>query len=198
MITNPIVMTLGRAALAALLACVLTSCLALPAAAQSLERLTSVRNPVLPWRSLFEVEAGLLGSKAAEEDWEMQAVAATVPGVESGLVGFEDVSGGESLNEEAYEGVEQAAASDLTMRIGSALVIFGRKVGHTALLVMGHGAAEFFEGDIFVGHGFNHVGSGDEHIRGVFHHEYEIGHGWGIDSAPRTGPHDHGNLGYDA
>lgn len=72
-------------------------------------------------------------SKAAEEDWEMQAVAATVPGVGSGLVGFEDVSGGESLNEEAYEGVEQAASSDLTMRVGSALVIFGLFLGSLVL-----------------------------------------------------------------
>ncbi len=32
-------------------------------------------------------------SRAAEEEWEMQAVAATLPGVESGLVGFQEVAG---------------------------------------------------------------------------------------------------------
>ena len=32
-------------------------------------------------------------SRAAEEEWEQQAVAATVPGVDHGLVGFEDVTG---------------------------------------------------------------------------------------------------------
>lgn len=68
-------------------------------------------------------------SRAAEADWEQQAVAATMPGVESGLVGFGDVSGRATVREEDYEAVEQAASSDLTMRIGSALVIFGLFVG---------------------------------------------------------------------
>ncbi|MCI0426324.1 MAG: hypothetical protein L0Z47_10865, partial [Actinobacteria bacterium] len=30
-------------------------------------------------------------SRASEEEWEQQAVAATIPGVESGLVSFDDV-----------------------------------------------------------------------------------------------------------
>src|ERR687891_729819 len=58
-------------------------------------------------------------SRAAEADWEQQAVAATMPGVESGLVGFGDVSGRATVREEDYEAVEQAASSDLTMRIGT-------------------------------------------------------------------------------
>lgn len=68
-------------------------------------------------------------SRAAEEEWEQQAVAATVPGVGSGLVGFEDVSGLATQPEEAYEAVEQAATSDLAMRVGSAVVIFGMFLG---------------------------------------------------------------------
>lgn len=68
-------------------------------------------------------------SRAAQADWEQQAVAATMPGVESGLVGFGDVSGRATVREEDYEAVEQAASSDLTMRVGSALVIFGLFVG---------------------------------------------------------------------
>ena len=72
-------------------------------------------------------------SRAAEADWEQQAVAATMPGVESGLVGFGDVSGRATVREEDYEAVEQAASSDLTMRIGSALVIFGLFVGSLLL-----------------------------------------------------------------
>ncbi len=72
-------------------------------------------------------------SRAAEEDWKMQAVAATVPGVESGLVGFEDVSGKVTDSEESYEAVEQAAASDLTMRIASGLAIFGLFLGSLVL-----------------------------------------------------------------
>lgn len=72
-------------------------------------------------------------SRAAEEDWKQQAVAATLPGVESGLVGFDDVAGGTAISEEEYEAVEQAAASDLTMRGASALVIFGLFLGSLLL-----------------------------------------------------------------
>jgi phosphatidate cytidylyltransferase len=72
-------------------------------------------------------------SRAAKEQWEMQAVAATLPGVESGLVGFEDVSGTPSGSEESYEAIEQAASSDLAMRIGSAVVIFGLFLGSLLL-----------------------------------------------------------------
>lgn len=72
-------------------------------------------------------------SRAAQAQWEQQAVAATMPGVESGLVGFGDVSGRVTVREEDYEAVEQAASSDLTMRVGSALVIFGLFVGSLLL-----------------------------------------------------------------
>lgn len=72
-------------------------------------------------------------SKASEEEWQQQAVAATLPGVGSGLVGFEDVSGTASDSEESFEALEQAASSDLTMRIASALVIFGVFLGSLLL-----------------------------------------------------------------
>ncbi len=72
-------------------------------------------------------------SRAAEEQWELQAVAATLPGVETGLVGFEDVSGMATESEESYEALEQAASSDLTMRVASALVIFGLFLGSLLL-----------------------------------------------------------------
>lgn len=71
--------------------------------------------------------------RAAETEWEQQAVAASIPGVDSGLVGFGDVSGTESAAEEAYEAEEQAVSSDLAMRAGSALVIFGLFLGSLIL-----------------------------------------------------------------
>jgi phosphatidate cytidylyltransferase len=71
--------------------------------------------------------------KASAAEWEQQAVAASLPGVESGLVGFGDVSGTESESEESYEAFEQAATSDLALRIGSALVIFGLFLGSLLL-----------------------------------------------------------------
>ena len=93
-------------------------------------------------------------SRAAEEDWELQPVAATVPGVDSGLVGFEDVTGEAPLPEDHHEATEQAATSDITMRIGSALIIFGMFLGSLLLggwwfagfiaLVMMVGVGEFY------------------------------------------------------
>ena len=71
--------------------------------------------------------------RASESEWEMQAVAANLPGVESGLVGFGDVSGTVSESEESYEAAEQAASSDLAMRVGSALVVFGLFLGSLLL-----------------------------------------------------------------
>ena len=68
-------------------------------------------------------------SRAAKEEWEQQAVAATMPGVDSGLVGFEDVTGATADSEEDYEAVEQAASSDFAMRVASAVVIFGMFLG---------------------------------------------------------------------
>lgn len=71
--------------------------------------------------------------RASEAEWEMQAVAASIPGVGSGLVGFGDVSGTESESEESYEAAEQAASSDLAMRVGSAVVVFGLFLGSLLL-----------------------------------------------------------------
>jgi len=71
--------------------------------------------------------------RASTEEWELQAVAANLPGVESGLVGFGDVSGRLSDSEESYEAAEQAASSDLAMRVGSALAVFGLFLGSLLL-----------------------------------------------------------------
>ena len=72
-------------------------------------------------------------TRAAGEEWEQQAVAAGVPGVDSGLVGFEDVTGARGDTEEDFEASEQAATSDLAMRIASAVVIFGLFLGSLLL-----------------------------------------------------------------
>ncbi|HEX2404580.1 MAG TPA: hypothetical protein VHM29_07750, partial [Acidimicrobiia bacterium] len=72
-------------------------------------------------------------SRAAGEEWEQQAVAAMVPGVDSGLVGFEDVTGARGDTEEDFEASEQAATSDLAMRVASAVAIFGLFLGSLLL-----------------------------------------------------------------
>ncbi len=72
-------------------------------------------------------------SRASAEQWEQQAVSASLPGVESGLVGFEDVSGRRIGSDEEYEAIAQAETSDLAMRIGSGVVIFGLFLGSLLL-----------------------------------------------------------------
>ncbi|MFO7549039.1 MAG: phosphatidate cytidylyltransferase [Acidimicrobiia bacterium] len=64
-------------------------------------------------------------TRAGGEEVERQAVAASLPGVGQGLIGFDDVTGRPGVTEEEIEHLEQARASDLTIRVVSALVIFG-------------------------------------------------------------------------
>jgi phosphatidate cytidylyltransferase len=67
---------------------------------------------------------------AAEQlDYQRQAVAANMPGVGSGLVGFEDVTGMRGVSEADVEAEEQARTSDLTMRVASGLVLVGLFLG---------------------------------------------------------------------
>ena len=80
-------------------------------------------------------------ARAAAEEWEQQAVSASVAGVDSGMVGFEDVAGTERMNMEDHEVTAQAAASDFTLRVASALVIFGLFLG--SLLLGGWWFASF-------------------------------------------------------
>ena len=59
---------------------------------------------------------------------------------------------------------------------------------------VGHRAAELLEGDLLAGHRLDHVGTGDEHVRGLLHHEREVGDRGGVDGAAGARPHDHGDL----
>ncbi len=56
------------------------------------------------------------------------------------------------------------------------------------------GAAELFGSDDFVGDGLHHIGTGDEHVAGILHHEDEVGHGRRIDVAASARAHDDGDL----
>ena len=59
---------------------------------------------------------------------------------------------------------------------------------------MGVGAAELIFGDLFVGDRLDHVGAGDEHVRGLVDHQDEIGNRGRIDGAAGAGAHDGGDL----
>lgn len=67
-------------------------------------------------------------ARLRDSEFERQAVSATMAGIDSGLVGFEDVTGERGVTEEDVEAMEQARSSDLTLRIASA-------VGLVALLL---------------------------------------------------------------
>lgn len=61
--------------------------------------------------------------EAAEQEHEQQAVAAPMPGVSTGVVGFEDMTGEEEIDAEYLHQVERAERSDLAARIGTAVAL---------------------------------------------------------------------------
>lgn len=68
-------------------------------------------------------------SRLQETTFERQAVSATIAGVDTGLVGFEDVTGRRGLTEEEVEAEEQARSSDLALRVGTALGLVALLLG---------------------------------------------------------------------
>lgn len=75
-------------------------------------------------------------ARASEEEVAQQAVAAAIPGVGTGLIGFDDVTGRRGVTEEDVEAAEQARASDLTLRVGTAVVLVSIFIG---TLLLGRG-----------------------------------------------------------
>lgn len=80
-------------------------------------------------------------ARANTEEWEQQAVSAPMAGVNTGMVGFDDVANTERMVMEDHEEIAQAAASDFTMRVASAFVVFGLFFG--SLLLGGWWFASF-------------------------------------------------------
>ena len=72
------------------------------------------------------------------------------------------------------------------------------ELGHAALGVVGHGAAQVLKADLLAGDALDDVRAGDEHVGGVLHHEDEVGHGRRVDRAAGGGAHDGRDLGDDA
>ena len=59
-------------------------------------------------------------------------------------------------------------------------------------------AAELLEPDLLAGHGLDHVGPGDEHVRRAVDHEREVGERGRVDGAARARAHDQRDLRYHA
>ena len=74
------------------------------------------------------------------------------------------------------------------------LLVLGDEVCDPRLGRVCHGTAEVFEGHLFAGHRLDHVGTGDEHVRRVLHHEDEVRHRGRVDGAAGARTHDHADL----
>ncbi len=91
---------------------------------------------------------------ANAREHRQQAVAAAIPGVDTGILGFEDVTGRAGMATEDVEAAEQAHSSDLVRRIISAVVMMATVVialylggvWATALIIltMAVGLVEFY------------------------------------------------------
>lgn len=91
---------------------------------------------------------------ANAREHRQQAVAAAIPGVDSGILGFEDVTGRADMATEEVEAAEQAESSDLVRRVLSAMVMVavvitalymgGAWVTTLIVLTMGLGLVEFY------------------------------------------------------
>ncbi len=73
-------------------------------------------------------------------------------------------------------------------------VILEGGISHGGLFRVGRGAAQFFGGHLFIGHGLDHIRAGHEHVRAILDHEDKVGHRRTVDSASCTGAHDHADL----
>ena len=67
-------------------------------------------------------------------------------------------------------------------------------MGYARDLIVGHGAAELIFSDVFVSHGLDDVGAGDEHVRRLIYHEDEVSDGRGIDRTTGARAHDGRDL----
>ena len=74
------------------------------------------------------------------------------------------------------------------------VLVLGREVGDAGLRVVRHRAAELLELDLLAGDRLDHLGPRDEHVRGLLHHEDEVGHRRRVDGAARARAHDQADL----
>ena len=74
------------------------------------------------------------------------------------------------------------------------VLVLGREMGDAGLGRVAHRAAEVLEADLLAGDRPDHVGPGDEHVRGLLDHEHEVRDRGGVDRAARARAHDQRDL----
>ena len=102
------------------------------------------------------------------------------------------VLGGEARRRlEVVGGQEAEQVADV---LEAALLVLGGEVGDAGLRVVAHRPAQLLELDLLAGHRLDHFRPGDEHVRGLFDHEDEVGHRRRVDGAAGAGAHDQADL----
>ena len=97
-----------------------------------------------------------------------------------------------------FEVVLRQEADEVAGVLEQLLLGVGGEMRDAGLGVVGHGAAERLEVDFLTGDGLDDLGSGDEHVRGLLHHEDEVGDRGGVDGAAGARSHDQRDLRHDA
>lgn len=72
-------------------------------------------------------------ARLRDTDVERLAVAAAMPGVGTGIIGFDDVTGRVTPTEADVEAADQQRANDLTLRVVSAVILVGLFLGSLSL-----------------------------------------------------------------
>ena len=94
--------------------------------------------------------------------------------------------------------VGRQVGQQLAGEVEAVVLVLGLVVRDAGLDVVRVRAAEVLEGHLLAGHRLDHVGAGDEHVRGALDHEGEVGDRGGVDRAARARPHDQRDLRDDA
>ena len=92
------------------------------------------------------------------------------------------------------EVVERQEADQVADVLEARLLVLGGEVGDPRLRVVGHRPAQLLELDLLAGDRLDHLGAGDEHVRGLLDHEDEVGHRRRVDGAARARAHDRRDL----
>ncbi len=77
-------------------------------------------------------------------------------------------------------------------------VVTGGEVRHPGRAGVGVRPAQLLLGDVLVQDRLDDVRARDEHVGGLLRHHDEVRDGRGVDGPARAGPHDEGDLRYDA
>ena len=92
------------------------------------------------------------------------------------------------------EVVRRQEGQEIAHVLEARLLVRRYERGDARLRGVAHRAAELFERDVLTGDGAHDVGTGDEHVRALAHHEDEVGHGGAVNRATGARAEHHRDL----